>query len=82
MELRFWASEQAAAPIGRTVVRLPQSWTPRMFLAVLDQTLGQNTIVVHRSDSYSSVNGINHLYQVNVDCLMRELVSEGVIFLV
>lgn len=82
MELKLWESPEVDIPTLNLKIVMPASWTSRMYLAALYETIkDQNILVIQKSNRYSSVNGIERLYGHRKEIVMEMLLSAGYISL-
>jgi hypothetical protein len=89
MELLFWRKEEDRRPVLRIRVKIPKSWTPKMYLAAvhgsLERSHGQNPLLVYivcnEWGRSFSVNGVHDLLLYRKEFVVDSLKSEGHIML-
>lgn len=79
MKLEFWQAGEEVPTLVISVI-LPQYWTARIYLAILDHSIKRQGIIIVLPNV--DVNGIQSLFYCQMEDLMNSLIEEGTILMI
>lgn len=85
LELKFWSSRDIEQPLMLISIKMPEWWTPQMYLAAVCSSLQKEKIIVlYQVNSswggvanFCTVNEVHWLYNSNKQTLISHLIAKG-----